>query len=615
MLVLRSSQIVLKLNGCKKLEELPKKIGNLVNLTHLPCDECWSLTHMPRGIGKLTSLQTLSLFVVDKHGSHGGAAAGLSELGGLNNLRGELTIRNLGWVKNAKEEFRAANLKEKQHLHSLILEWSDHVPKDDDEDDEEKSLEDLQPHPNLKELRVVGWRGDAKVLSWLSLLTNLTEVGIMFLSRLKHLPSFAQLPYLRRLFILDLPELEYMEDSDPSGGQGESESFFPSLTSLILMECPNMKSWWRERPIDDDNGTEIRTSTMAFPCLSSLHIEDCPLTSMPLYPSLDDELRLVNTSSRPLKQTIQMSLSLSRLESFHVENIEEMDPNMLDECLHNKISLKHWGIASCHWLKSLSGCLQQLTSLKTLSLSDCKELDLEGMSWEPLKNLSDLKIDNIPQLASLPLWLQHLVQLKSLVIKNCSGLRSLFPVFQHLTSLEAFEAINCKELELSAVGIQIFQDYTSLRDLRLENIPKCRHLPEWLQHLTNLKNLDLNDFPNLTSLPDEMRYLTTLQVLNMYMIPELEERCLKDIGADWHKIAHIPEIWVNWVVFEEFICRKRGGNWFIVFVHMELMRSTSFTRTGVDRVHFQHILRAKNQLADYLAKAGVQRDSFFKAWW
>ncbi|KAE8681856.1 hypothetical protein F3Y22_tig00111303pilonHSYRG00105 [Hibiscus syriacus] len=134
---------VLKLDNCLRLEELPK-IEKLVNLSHLACAGCRSLSHMSIGIGTLTSLQTLSLFVVDKLGSHGAAAAELSELGGLHNLRGELRIINLGFVKNAKEEFRAANLKEKHYLHSLVLHWGATT------DDEEKSLEDLQPHPNLR---------------------------------------------------------------------------------------------------------------------------------------------------------------------------------------------------------------------------------------------------------------------------------------------------------------------------------------------------------------------------------------------------------------------------------------------------------------------------------
>ncbi|XP_039044413.1 putative disease resistance protein RGA3 [Hibiscus syriacus] len=293
---------VLKLDFCRRLEELPKKIEKLVNLTHLPLDGC-ALTHMPRGIGKLTSLQTLSMFVVDKDGSHGAAAADLSELSQLNNLRGELTIRNLGFVKNAREKFKAANLKGKQHLRELVLEWSG------DSEDEEKSLEDLQPHPNLRKLQVIEWRGDAKFPSWISLLTHLVDIKIWGPSKFKHLRSFSRLPHLQRLIIFNLSELESMDGSEPSGGQDESESFFPSLKRLHLEECPNMKSWWRKSPIDNDKDgdKDRRASTMAFPCLSYLRIENCPLSSMPLYPSVEDELILVNTSSRPLKHTIQMS--------------------------------------------------------------------------------------------------------------------------------------------------------------------------------------------------------------------------------------------------------------------------------------------------------------------
>ncbi|TYI58755.1 hypothetical protein E1A91_D11G383400v1, partial [Gossypium mustelinum] len=520
--------LVLKLDWCHGLKELPKKIEKLVNLTHIGCEFCFSLTHMPRGIGKLTSLETLSMFVVDKDGSHDGAD--LSELRLLNNLRGRLEIRNLGFVKNAKEKFEAANLKEKQHLRSLVLKWGG------GNHDDEKSLEDLQPHSNLKELWIQGWRGDAKFPSWLSLLTNLVTLYVTG-SNFKHLPSFAQLPCLKRLQISDCSKLEYMDDNGPKGSQGESQSFFPSLKHLSLWDCPNMKSWWRTiKPIDDDSNeddtTVMGTSTMAFPCLSSLGIVNCPLTLMPLYPSLDDKLELRNTSSRPLKQTIKMninakspststsSLPLSKLKSFIVRNIEGLDTRTLDECL------------------------QHLTSLKTLTIGDCKEVevDLEGMHWEPLMNLSHLEIGNIPKLVSLPIWLQHPVQLKTLKIHNCNGLRSLLPVFQHLTFLEEFEVKDCKELELSGAGIQIFQDHTSLRSLWLQSIPKCRHLPEWLQHLTNLQRLYLVNLPNLTSLPDEMRCLTSLEYLQIKEIPQLKERCRKDIGADWQKIAHIPDI-------------------------------------------------------------------------
>ncbi|TYI03962.1 hypothetical protein ES332_A11G380400v1 [Gossypium tomentosum] len=397
----------LKLDLCLELEELPKKIEKLVNLTHIGCEGCISLTRMPRGIGKLSSLETLSMFVVDKDGFHG--SADLSELSALNNLRGELTITNLGLVKNWKEMFRAANLKEKKHLRSLVLEWND--DDDDDDDDNDKLLEDLQPHPNLKELCINGWRGDAKFPSWLSLLTNLLDIFYLI-------------------------ELE----------QGNTEPFFPLLKVLKIWRCPNMKSWWRATEAigddsNEDDTTVIGTSTMAFPCLSSLEIEDCPLTSMPLYPSLDNELKLVKTSSRALKQTLKMnitsitpsgsisSIPLSKLKSFHVDYIEGLDTHMLDKSL------------------------QHFTGLKKLTIGDCKEVDFVGMQWELLTNLSHLEINNNPQLLSLPFWLQHLVQLKGLIVGDCKEVDLEGMQWEALKNLSRLEIKNIPKLVSLPIGL------------------------------------------------------------------------------------------------------------------------------------------------------------------
>ncbi|KAG4123560.1 hypothetical protein ERO13_D11G333650v2 [Gossypium hirsutum] len=401
---------VLKLDWCDGLEKLPNKIEKLVNLTHLACRGCNGLTHMPRGIGKLSSLETLSMFVVDKDGSHG--SADLSELSGLNNLRGELRITNLGFVKNAKEKFKAANLKEKQHLRLLVLEWNG------DNDDDDKSLEDLQPHPNLKELRIVGWRGDAKFPSWLTLLTNLVAIRILW-GNFKHLPSFAQLPCLKHLYIYGCTELEYMDDNRPKGSQGDTEPFFPSLKVLFLLYCPNMKSWWRttEAIGDDSNkdGTTVTgTSTMAFPCLSSLWIKDCPLTSMPLYPSVDCKLKLVNTSSRPLKQTMKMnmnaktpssstsSLPLSKLKSFHVENIEGLDTHTLDGCLQHLTNLQDLSLINFPNLTSLPDEMRCLTNLQRLNIYRVPQLEERLSASSGVTNLQFLYLSDLPNLRSLP---------------------------------------------------------------------------------------------------------------------------------------------------------------------------------------------------------------------
>ena len=56
----------LKLCKLKKLRELPVDIQKLVSLKHLDLEDCENLTHMPHGLGQLTSLQTLNLFVLSE---------------------------------------------------------------------------------------------------------------------------------------------------------------------------------------------------------------------------------------------------------------------------------------------------------------------------------------------------------------------------------------------------------------------------------------------------------------------------------------------------------------------------------------------------------------------
>jgi hypothetical protein len=123
----------------------------LVNLRHLDIRWCERLTYMPCGLGLLTNLQTLSNFVVhkDPFSRHG---SGLKELKGLNNLRGNLVIKNMRHGKDGALECKEANLKERQHLHGLSLRWSTEggVNASNVNVDDEMLLEVLQPHPNLK---------------------------------------------------------------------------------------------------------------------------------------------------------------------------------------------------------------------------------------------------------------------------------------------------------------------------------------------------------------------------------------------------------------------------------------------------------------------------------
>ena len=141
---------ILKLVGCRGLKELPKDTTELINTRHLENDRCPHLSHMPCGIGELTILQSLPLFVVGNVGNER-----LSELKGLNNLKGELQIEGLENVRVV--ESREANLGGKQNIQSLTLRWW--RLENQSIADADSVLEGFLPHSNLKQLKVEGYGG------------------------------------------------------------------------------------------------------------------------------------------------------------------------------------------------------------------------------------------------------------------------------------------------------------------------------------------------------------------------------------------------------------------------------------------------------------------------
>jgi Leucine-rich repeat (LRR) protein len=352
---------ILKLSNCESLKELPRDIKKLVNLRHLEIDECYSLSYMPVGLGQLTNLQTLSAFYVDSGSpSRHSDSGGLQELGGLNKLRGRLDINNLGHGKVVALECKAANLKEKQHLRSLIIWWKE-VGLDDANNSDEASLEGLEPHPNLKGLSLILYQG-SRLPSWLLLLTNLVEFRLSYSPKCQYLPTLRQLPSLKNLILWWLEAMEYIsEDGDTNEFSSSSTvqtPFFPSLEFIWLYRCPNLKGWWRRRKMDSsvelnsdtDNSVEITEHHLlpSFPRLSKLWIEDCPiLTSI--------------------------------------------------EWIHNCKSLQVLEIRKCLNLASLPEGMHRLTSLQELTIEYCPILLQRynrdtGKDWAKIAHIRELHL-------------------------------------------------------------------------------------------------------------------------------------------------------------------------------------------------------------------------------
>ena len=256
-----------------------------------------------------------------------------------------------------------------------------------------------------------------RVSSWLSFLTNLVELRIGRCKKCQYLPPLYQLPSLRRLFILRMNSLEYMTDGDMndeiSASLASPSTFFPSLHTLYLSECQNLKGWWRR-----DKGNEATTTSTisssstnhyhqhipSFPRLSYLWLENFPkMTCMPLFPNLEVGLWLLNSSLKPLEETIEMK--------------------MINNTLNNRGRASSF-LSSSSSSSSSSSFSPPLSKLKLLRL--CKIQELESLPEEGFKNLTTLEslyIQWCPNLTSLPKWMSHLTSLQSLSIEGCPQLK------------------------------------------------------------------------------------------------------------------------------------------------------------------------------------------------
>uniref|UniRef100_F6GYF5 Disease resistance RPP13-like protein 1 n=1 Tax=Vitis vinifera TaxID=29760 RepID=F6GYF5_VITVI len=186
---------------CRYLVDLPTKMGRLINLRHLKINGT-NLERMPIEMSRMKNLRTLTTFVVGKH-----TGSRVGELRDLSHLSGTLAIFKLKNVADARDALES-NMKGKECLDKLELNWEDDNAIAGDSHDAASVLEKLQPHSNLKELSIGCYYG-AKFSSWLGE------------------PSFINMVPLR---IVDCVKLK----SFPKQG-------LPSLSVLEIHKCPLLK--------------------------------------------------------------------------------------------------------------------------------------------------------------------------------------------------------------------------------------------------------------------------------------------------------------------------------------------------------------------------------------
>ncbi|GKV47489.1 hypothetical protein SLEP1_g54391 [Rubroshorea leprosula] len=334
----------LRFMGCGSLMDLPSDIGNLVSLRHIHFND---ERHMPRGVGKLTSLQTLPLFVVGtKKGQR------IEELKYLSQLRGKLKIYNLEQVRES--EATEAKLEAKVKLLKLQFVWSKNRAISNSD---EVVLDHLRPHSNLKSLTIENYKG-VNFPSWMVKdvsssassfrLNSIVKLKLIDCDECGDILCLGLLPKLKVLNIRAMSKVKrigstfyYNRSNIASSSQdvGRSITPFPALRKLILSNMTKLEEWTAE-------------DTDVFPSLDELHIKDCPeFKTWWIDGSASPMLSILSIHSCPNLQAIpRRQLNLISLDINDCPNLmgyaEEHSPKWCNICHIHSIRINGWVVRS-----------------------------------------------------------------------------------------------------------------------------------------------------------------------------------------------------------------------------------------------------------------------------
>uniref|UniRef100_A0A2N9H5Y6 Rx N-terminal domain-containing protein n=1 Tax=Fagus sylvatica TaxID=28930 RepID=A0A2N9H5Y6_FAGSY len=252
-----------------------------------------------------------------------------------------------------------------------------------------------------------------------------------------------------------------------------------------------------------------------------------------------------------------------------------------------------WKRSTCDAIVSSFKFLRQL-DLKNTGISSvpCSiALKEFPRDFYKLVNLRHLVIDHCSQLSHMPRELEKLTNLRTLsrfvLIKKTGSVSELTRVLKELHGLRgkleipnlrhgkdgAIESNILKEKHLQKLRLRWLQedvdeadigydemslkalqphpnlklpslvDFPSLQYFSLTHLDSLENISEmeW-QSLSRLSELILIALPNLVFILVGIQHITTLQRLSISGCPISLERCKRETGEDWPKIAHIPNL-------------------------------------------------------------------------
>ncbi|XLT34336.1 hypothetical protein HN873_065628 [Arachis hypogaea] len=319
----------------------------------------------------------------------------------VESLRTLYQMNSYGFEKFSSSLVRTNHsLRRKQDLTDLSLSWY-RSGKSKSIVGAEEVLEALQPHSTLK-LLTIRWYEGLRWPTWMennSATHSLVSLRLVNCGKCKHLPPVGKLPFLKKLEVIGMDDVQYIEENESYDGVEAIP--FPSLEELFLSHLANVERLMK------------RETTHMFPSLSKLHIYKCPKLQLPCLPSVKD-LTVWECSNEQLKSIS----NLNGLNQLHLDGCDEV--SYFQEGMMNMTSLATLQISDFRRLKELPFDITKLTALSDLSINKCYNLEcLPEQGWEDLSSLRHLSIIGCYRLGSLPDGVRHLASLQSLTIGHC----------------------------------------------------------------------------------------------------------------------------------------------------------------------------------------------------
>ncbi|KAG4148602.1 hypothetical protein ERO13_D05G295001v2 [Gossypium hirsutum] len=459
------------------------------------------LARMPKGMGKLKDLRTLTDFVLGEQN-----CSSIEELGKLKHLHGQLAISGLKNVACARDA-KSVNLKDKMNLKELEFRWKKHTYGSEvlgQFEADKEVLQQLEPHTNLEHL-VIGFYRGTRFPEWVghSSFLNVVSVHLRGCKFCHSMPPLGQLSSLKSLSISGFSAVVKVGDEFYGSGHALTKPF-GSLENLRFEDMPEWEEWFCFK-------------VEAFCLLQELSIIDCPKLTKNLPKHLRSLTKLEIRNCENLESLLPRTTSIRQLNLRRCDALRlgplpcglqklqirdlNIDDSMLEKMVRHCSCLKKLAMLDCSKLKILPEGKLPIT-LKELNIERCPVLDfskillytaLESLIIEgKCHKLESFPLGSMPMLNYVSIW--ECEDLKSICASNGSH--------QHLSRLNYLYIYHCTNF--TSLQIEDELSATNLTSLTLWHCMTLKSLPEQMCSLfPSLEHLSIRYCPEIESFPEE----------------------------------------------------------------------------------------------------------------